>query len=32
MRRTNGTRFVSRVITIGLLDKFRESKDTLNKI
>ena len=32
MRRTNQGRLVHRVILPGLLEKFRESKDTLNKI
>jgi dynein heavy chain len=32
MRRTNQQRFAFKVITVGLLEKFRECKDTLNKI
>jgi dynein heavy chain len=32
MRRTNQAHFVSKVVTPGLLDKFRESKDTLANI
>lgn len=32
MRRTNQQRFAFKVIVPGLLDKFRESKETLNRI